>query len=102
MTVETEGPPRRMPMAPSMPDVVGNAPVAVWQGGGYLFVLVTDVKPVSARVVGGAATGLHYDAALAVIDRRINYPRTYITLERSLGGQFFCRCTDTGLHENCG
>jgi hypothetical protein len=101
MTVETDEAPRRMPMAPSMPDVVGNHPVAVWKAGDYLLVLVTDVKPLSARVVGDA-TGLHYDAALAVIDRRINYPRMYITLERSIGGQFLCRFTEAGLHENCG
>lgn len=101
MTAETEVP-RRMPMAPSMPDVVGNQPVAVWKAGDYLLVLVTDVKPLSARVVGDAATGLHYDAAIAVFDCRINYPRMYITLERSIGGQFFCRFTEDGLHENCG
>jgi hypothetical protein len=55
-----------------MPDVVGNDPVAVWKAGDYLLVLVTDGKPLSARVVGDAATGLHYDAAIAVVDRRIN------------------------------
>ena len=86
MTVETEDAPRRMPMAPSMPDVVGSHPVAVWKAGDYLLVLVTDVKPLSARVVGDAATGLHYDAAIAVVDRRINDPRTYITL-----GGYECR-----------
>lgn len=100
MTAETEE--KRMPMAPSMPDVVGNDPVAVWKAGDYLLVLVTDVKPLSARVVGDAASGLHYDAALMVYDSRIKYPRMYLTLERSIGGQFFCRFTEAGLHENCG
>jgi hypothetical protein len=89
-------------MAASMPDVVGNDPVAVWKASDYLLVLVTDVKPLSARVVGDAASGLHYDAALMVYDSRIKYPRMYITLERSIGGQFFCRFTEAGLHENCG
>jgi hypothetical protein len=92
-----------MPMFPSMPDVVGSHPVAVWKAGDYLLVLATDLKPLSARVIGeAAASGLHYDAALAVIDRRINYPRMYITLERSIGGQFLCRFTEAGMHENCG
>ena len=76
--------------------------VAVWKAGDYVLVLVTDVKPLSALVVGDAATGLHNDAAIAVIDRRINYPRIYITLERSIGGQFFCRFNEAGLHVNCG
>ena len=101
MTVENEEP-KRMPMAPSMPDVVGNDPVAVWKAGDYLLVLVTDVKPLSARVVGDAASGLHYDAAIMVFDTRIHFPRMYITLERSIGRQFFCRFTEEGLHENCG
>lgn len=87
MTVETDDAPRRMPMFPSMPDVAESHPVAVWKAGDYLLVLVTDLKPLSARIIGeAAASGLHYDAALAVVDRRINYPRMYITLERSMAG----------------
>ena len=103
MTVETDDAPRRMPTFPSMPDVAESHPVAVWKADDYLLVLVTDLKPLSARIIGEAvASGLHYDAALAVVDRRINYPRMYITLERSIGGRFLCRFTEAGVHENRG
>jgi hypothetical protein len=71
------------------------------KAGDYLLVL--DLKPLSARIVGeAAASGLYYDAALAVVDRRINYPRMFITLERSIGGRFLCRFTERGMHENLG
>lgn len=103
MTVDTDDAPRRMPMAPSMPDVATRQPTAVWKAGHFILVLVTEVSPLSARTIGeAAASGLHYEAVLVVLDRRINYPRLFITLERSIGGRFLCRFTEAGMHENLG
>jgi hypothetical protein len=103
MTVETDAAPKRMPIFPSMPDIAASEPAGVWKAGDFVLVLVTDVRPLSARVVGEtAASGLHYEAAFAVLDRRVGFPRLFVTLERSAAGRFLCRFTEAGLHENCG
>jgi hypothetical protein len=86
-----------------MPDVVGSEPVAIWKAGDYLLVLLANLNPISARIIGDASlTGLIYPATLVVIDRRSNLPRMYITLERSAAGTFFCCFTQAGIHENLG
>lgn len=103
MTFETDEAPRRMPVFPSMPDMAACLPQAVWKAGDFLLVLATDVKPLSARVIGeAAASGLHYQAVLAVLDRKLGHTRLFITLERSAAGSFLCRFTEGGVHENCG
>ena len=103
MTEDTDDAPKRMPIFPSMPDVAASEPAGVWKAGDFVLVLVSDVKPLSARVVGeAAASGLHYEAAFAVLDRRVGYPRLFVTLERSAVGRFLCRFTEAGLHENLG
>jgi len=92
-----------MPIVPSMPDMAACSPVAVWKAGDFLLVLAADVRPLSARLIGeAAASGLHYEAALAVLDRKQGHPRLFVTLERSAAGRFLCRFTEAGLHENCG
>jgi hypothetical protein len=99
MQQETKG----MALLPSMPDVAGCEPSALWKAGDFLLVLLERPKPLSARILGEAATrSLRYEATLAIIDRRINAPRTYITLETSSGGTLFCRFTERGVHENLG
>jgi len=102
MTLDDEAP-KRVPIFPSMPDIAASQPAAVWTAGDFLLVLVGDVKPLSARVIGEAATnGLHYEAVLTVLDRKGGFPRLFVTLERSVGGRFLCRFTEAGLHENLG
>lgn len=87
MTVETDDAPKKMPTSPSMPDVATHQPVAIWKAGDFILVLLTDVRPLSARIIGeAAASGLHYEAVLTVLDRRVNYPRLFVTLERSIAG----------------
>lgn len=103
MTVETDDAPKKMPMSFSMPDVATHQPVAVWKAGDFILVLLTDVRPLSARIIGeAAASGLHYEAVLTVLDRRVNYPRLFVTLERSIGGRFLCCFTEAGLRKNLG
>ena len=101
MTSHTEDS-RSEPMSPSMPDVFASEPVAIWKADPYLLLLMQDLQPLSARVAGADATGLHYHATLTVIDRRSNLPRMFITLERSVAGFFFCGFTEAGDHENYG
>jgi hypothetical protein len=91
-----------MPIMPSMPDVVASEPIAIWKAGDYLLVLMEHLNPISARFVDPSATGLDYPATIVVIDRRINLPRMYITLERSVAGSFFGCFTLAGVHENHG
>ena len=81
-----------MPTFPSMPDVAESHPVAVWKADDYLLVLVTDLKPLSARIIGeAAASGLHYDAALAVVDRGIDHLMTSRLKEASRSFLFASR-----------
>ncbi len=95
--------PKGMPQYPSMPEIAGNDAVAVWRAGRFLLVLLLDLKPRSARVIGeAAASSLHYNATLAVLDQELNAPQMYITLETSAGGTFFCRFNERGVQENFG
>ena len=99
MQQETKG----MALFPSMPDLVTAEPSSLWKAGDFLLVLLEQPRPLSARVLGEAATEmLRYEATLVVIDRRIHQPRMYITLETSAGGTFLCRFTEQGMHENLG
>ncbi len=94
-------------MFPSMPEVAESHPVAVWKAGDYLLVLVTDLKPQSARIIGEAvASGLYYDA-LASRRPQDQLPEDVITLERSIGGRSCAahgrpwRCTKSAIVELC-
>jgi hypothetical protein len=90
-------------MSPSMPDVVRAKPSSIWKAGDYILILLENPKPISARFIGeAAASGLRYDATLAVIDRKIGAPCMYITLETSIAGTFLCRFAEADLHENLG
>jgi hypothetical protein len=103
MTSHADESQRGMPITPSMPDVMESAPIPIWKADDYLLVLMEDLNPISAHIIGDASlTGLSYPATLVVIDRRSNFPRMYITLERSVAGLFFCCFTEAGIHENHG
>ncbi len=103
MSEAADDAPKGMPLYPSMPDIAGGDAVAVWRAGKFLLALLLDLKPLSAGVIGEAsASGVRYIATLAVLDRELNAPRMYITLETSLGGTFLCRFNEQGMHQNFG
>jgi len=89
-------------LAPSMPDITKNEPIAAFSAGQYFIMLVADVPTlVESRM--GMKQPLQYKFVLAAVDMSTRSPRAFITLEHGItDSMHLCAFDSKGTHLNYG